>query len=131
MVTGSPGAGKTLSINSVLAGCECEVIRLNANLVRTVAEVQALITHKLLGDDTPRTAPQILRELEEKQYKGTCVVYVEEVELIFKSAPDAVSEDFLTLFLRKSVNLVLLGISNTIDTLQKYSGRYSFKITEI
>ncbi len=40
MVTGSPGAGKSLSINSVLSGLECQVIRLNANLVKTVGEVQ-------------------------------------------------------------------------------------------
>ena len=61
MVTGSPGAGKTLCLNSVLAGCECEVLRLNANVVRSVGEVQALITTRLLGDDHPRTAPQIIR----------------------------------------------------------------------
>lgn len=48
--------------------------------------------------------------------------------MLFKSAPGIVSEDFLLLFLKKSVNLILLGISNTIDTLQKYSGKYSFKI---
>lgn len=29
------------------------------------------------------------------------------------------------------MNLVLVGISNTIDTLQKYSGNYSFKVTDI
>ena len=40
MVTGSPGAGKTLSINSVLSKIECDVIRLNANMVKTIAEVQ-------------------------------------------------------------------------------------------
>lgn len=29
------------------------------------------------------------------------------------------------------MNLILVGISNTIDTLQKYSGKYSFKVSEI
>jgi Cdc6-like AAA superfamily ATPase len=40
MVTGSPGAGKTLCLNSVLNKVECKVIRLNANMVKTIAEVQ-------------------------------------------------------------------------------------------
>jgi len=65
------------------------------------------------------------------KYNKCCVVYIEEIEILFKSAPDIVSEDFLSLFLKKTVNLVLIGISNTIDCLQKYSGKYSFKVTEI
>lgn len=73
----------------------------------------------------------MLRELEEVKYNKDCVVCIEEIELLFKSAPGIVSEDFLTLFQKKSVNLVLVGISNTIDTLQKYSGKYSFKVSEI
>ena len=36
MVTGSPGAGKTLSINHVLGKVQCEVIRMNANIVKTI-----------------------------------------------------------------------------------------------
>jgi hypothetical protein len=40
MITGSPGAGKTLSVNSVLSSLDCEVIRMNANIVKSVAEVQ-------------------------------------------------------------------------------------------
>lgn len=40
MVTGSPGAGKTLSLNSVMSKIKCDVIRMNANLVKSVAEVQ-------------------------------------------------------------------------------------------
>ena len=40
MVTGSPGAGKTLCINSALVNLDCEVIRLNANIVKTLADVQ-------------------------------------------------------------------------------------------
>ena len=86
---------------------------------------------RLLGDTKARTAPQIVRELEEKKYAKTCVVYVEEIELLFKGQPTVISEDFMTLFLKKSVNLVLLGISNTIDTLQKYSSKYSFNISDI
>lgn len=40
MVTGSPGAGKTLSLNSILTKLGCEVIPLNANVVQSIAEVQ-------------------------------------------------------------------------------------------
>ena len=58
-------------------------------------------------------------------------MYIEEIELLFKAPPSAISEDFLTLFLKKSANLVLLGISNTINTLQRYSSKYSFNIGEI
>lgn len=50
MVTGSPGAGKTLSVNSVMSKMQCEVIRMNANVVKSVANVQDLISLKLLGD---------------------------------------------------------------------------------
>ena len=51
--------------------------------------------------------------------------------MLFKNGPTIVSEDFLTLFLKRSVNLILVGISNTIDAIQKYSGNYSFKVSEI
>ena len=61
MITGSPGAGKTLSVNSVMSKMKCEVIRMNANVVKNVAEVQSLICMKLLGDSNPRTTSQILR----------------------------------------------------------------------
>lgn len=36
---------------------------MNANIVKTVADVQELICMRLLGDSNARTAPQILREL--------------------------------------------------------------------
>jgi hypothetical protein len=37
---------------------------MNANVVKSVANVQDLISLRLLGDEKPRTANQILRELE-------------------------------------------------------------------
>lgn len=45
MVTGSPGAGKTLTVSHVLAKMEKEktvfkVIKFNANIVKTVRDVQ-------------------------------------------------------------------------------------------
>ena len=63
MLTGSPGAGKTLSINKVLKNTECEVIRMNANTIKSIEQVQEVIALKLLGDGKIRTAPQIIREL--------------------------------------------------------------------
>jgi hypothetical protein len=61
MVTGSPGAGKTMCANSVLASLNCDIIRMNANLVKSIAEVQLQISMRLLGDKGGRTAPQIIR----------------------------------------------------------------------
>ena len=49
MVTGSPGAGKTLSITSVLADLDYEVIRFNANIIKTVKDVQDIICSQMLG----------------------------------------------------------------------------------
>ena len=40
MVTGAPGAGKTLSVNSVLSRRGCKVISMNANIVKTLQEAQ-------------------------------------------------------------------------------------------
>ena len=50
---------------------------------------------------------------------------------MFKAQPNPVTDAFLSLFIKKSVNIILLGISNTIDTIQKYSSKYSFNITTI
>ena len=37
MLTGSPGAGKTLCVNSVLSNMKCRIIRMNANIVKSIA----------------------------------------------------------------------------------------------
>jgi Cdc6-like AAA superfamily ATPase len=131
MITGSPGAGKTMCANFILSKKNCDIVRMNANMVKTVSEVQAIISDKLLKDDSNRTAIQIIRELEEADYDKTCIIYIEEIEILFKTAPDIISEDFLLLFSKKNINLILIGISNTIDTLQKYSSKFSFKINDI
>ena len=40
MITGAPGAGKSLCANSVLSKMGCKVIKMNANIVKSLAEVQ-------------------------------------------------------------------------------------------
>lgn len=40
MITGAPGAGKSLCANSVLSHIGCKVIKMNANIVKSLAEVQ-------------------------------------------------------------------------------------------
>lgn len=51
MITGSPGSGKTLSANSILSKRQCEIIKMNANMIKTVSQVQEQISLKLLGDE--------------------------------------------------------------------------------
>lgn len=128
MITGSPGAGKSLCTNTILSKIKCTIIKMNANIVKTLAEVQVKIAEKLLGETAAVTAPQIILELQKAQYKQTCIVYIEEIEVLFKSEPTPITEDFLRLFQKKSVNLILIGISNSIDVIQKSSLKYSFKI---
>jgi nucleoside-triphosphatase THEP1 len=46
MVTGSPGSGKTLSVNHILhklKKCDYKVISLNSNMIKTKKEVQKLL----------------------------------------------------------------------------------------
>ena len=46
------------------------------------------------------------------------ILYIEEIELFFQSKDDENSEDFFDLFLgTKDLQIVLLGISNKIDSL--------------
>lgn len=52
MLTGSPGAGKTLCANNVLHKLEKEnfkVIYFNANSIKKKSEVQSLLASELLG----------------------------------------------------------------------------------
>jgi Cdc6-like AAA superfamily ATPase len=53
------------------------------------------------------------------------------VELLFKNDPTPITEDFLKLFQKKSLRLILIGISNTIDTLLKSSKKFGFKMQDI
>jgi broad-specificity NMP kinase len=43
MLTGAPGAGKTLTANKILSKYNCRVISMNANIVKTLEEVQRVI----------------------------------------------------------------------------------------
>lgn len=56
MVTGSPGLGKTESVTRVLSQASCEVVSINANITRSLREVQALIYDRI----THRKAPKNL-----------------------------------------------------------------------
>jgi Cdc6-like AAA superfamily ATPase len=49
MVTGSPGLGKTVSVGKVLSSSDCSVLAINANIVRSLREVQQLIFEHLTG----------------------------------------------------------------------------------
>lgn len=71
MLTGSPGAGKSLCTNTLLSKMGIKVIKINANLVRSLKEVQEIIGGELLGEigKTSQTAPQIIRHLEDANYK--------------------------------------------------------------
>lgn len=75
--------------------------------------------------------PHLLSLLDKEELKKTYVVYIEEIELLFRAAPTPFTEDFMKLFQKKGLPIILIGISNTIDALQKYSGKFSFKIHEI
>ena len=63
MITGSPGAGKTLCANTILNAIKVEIIRLNANLIKTISQVQEEICNRLLPDEEFKTALHIIREL--------------------------------------------------------------------
>lgn len=51
--------------------------------------------------------------------------------MLFKTEPTPITEDFMRLFQKKGLDLILIGISNSIDVIQKSSLKYSFKIQEI
>jgi Cdc6-like AAA superfamily ATPase len=132
MLTGSPGAGKSLCANTVLARRKMRVIKLNANIVKSLQEVQLIVAGELLGEGgkTPHTASHLVRMLEAHPPQE-CVVYIEEVELLFKADPGPLTEDFMKLFQKKGLRLILIGISNTIDTLLKCCNKFGFKIHEV
>lgn len=52
MLTGSPGAGKTLCANYILKKLPYKIVNLNANLVKNLKEVQAILTENLLPEET-------------------------------------------------------------------------------
>jgi broad-specificity NMP kinase len=65
MITGAPGAGKSLCANTILSKIGCKVIKLNANTVKSLQDVQSMISVELLGKIgyAYKTAPQIISEL--------------------------------------------------------------------
>lgn len=54
MITGSPGAGKTMCTNHVLQKLEKEdykIISLNSNLFKKKQDIQTILAEELLGAD--------------------------------------------------------------------------------
>lgn len=65
MLTGSPGAGKSLTVHSLLAKHSCKIIKMNANVVRSLQDVQLLIGSELLKEkgEFSCTAPKLVSML--------------------------------------------------------------------
>lgn len=74
---------------------------------------------------------QIIRHLEEQKIKRKYVIYIEEVEIILEQKTNIFTEDFFCLFSNPKLNIMMLGISNTIDALAKYSKSISVNLNEI
>lgn len=43
MITGAPGLGKTLTVRAVLQKVKCAVITLNANMAKSLRDIQNLL----------------------------------------------------------------------------------------
>ena len=129
MITGSPGAGKTLCTNHILRKSPYKIINLNANLIKNLTQVQSILSEALLQEKPEKQLStfQLLCELEEHPPEP-CILYIEEIQLLLKCFPDLFSQEFFSLFSQKKIKLMLIGISNTIDTLEKYAQRLKIKI---
>lgn len=104
-----------------------DVIKFNSNTVKKIPEVQDIIASKLLGEtEVGFTCLQIIRKLEEASFSQPTVVYIEEIDLLFKSTCNVLSEDFMSLFGRKKLPIILLGVSNTANALIKYDSKFHF-----
>lgn len=44
MITGSPGAGKTLSVSTILNKLKYRVVRINGNIIKSVKDVQGVLS---------------------------------------------------------------------------------------
>jgi Cdc6-like AAA superfamily ATPase len=78
MVTGSPGLGKTVSVSRALAKSLCPVVAVNANICRTLREVQLLIYQRLIGRKPARllTTQKLARELITHNCTGPLLIYI-------------------------------------------------------
>jgi Cdc6-like AAA superfamily ATPase len=79
MLTGAPGLGKTLAVTTVLKTANCLVISLNANITKTLREIQRIIYEKITNKkcSRPLSTQQIIRELLSNQHRPPVIVYVE------------------------------------------------------
>ncbi len=78
MVTGSPGLGKTASVSRVLARNDCPVLAINANMLRSLRDVQNLIYQHLIGRKPTRTltTQKLARELVSQRATGPLLIYI-------------------------------------------------------
>jgi hypothetical protein len=109
------------------------VIKFNANIIKTVRDVQEVICNEILGRKYGKdmSTLQIIRLLEEEKIKRKYVLYIEEVEIILEQKTNIFTEDFFCLFSNHKLNIMMLGISNTIDALAKYSKSISVNLNDI
>jgi hypothetical protein len=56
------------------------------------------------------------------------VLYIEEIEVILEQKTNIFTEDFFKLFSNLKIDIMLLGISNTIDAMVKYSKNIALNI---
>lgn len=134
MITGSPGAGKTLCTNYVLQKCPHKVIALNSNTIKKKRDVQRILAEQLLGqeiEDDKLTTFKVISALEKAKSIPPCVLYIEEVELFFNSTKEYLSEDFFSLFSNKNLKIMLIGISNDIDALEKYGPKFNVGVSDV
>lgn len=123
MITGAPGLGKTLAVTTVLKTARCMVIALNSNVTKTLREVQEIIYERILGRKSSKSlnTQQMIRELVAEGQTQPILVYVEEIETALSGFQNDYTYEFLSLFSRKELNLSLIGVSNSIDALERYS----------
>ena len=79
MVTGAPGLGKTLSVTTVLKRVSCRVISMNANLTKSLRQIQNIIYEKMTQKKAKKTltTPQIIRELINCKKQQPTIIYIQ------------------------------------------------------
>ena len=78
------------------------------------------------------TTFKVINELEKDKTKTQkCILYVEEVELFLSSHKEMLTEDFFDIFTNRNLRIVMVGISNTIDALEKYCEKININVSEV
>ena len=124
MVTGLPGLGKTLTITTTLRQSGVLVIAINAIQAESLQKVQDIIYERLICRPPPKnlTTQKLANSI--RGTKGPpAVVYVEEMDTAMKRPTNDYSSEFFELFADESLHLGLIGVSNSLDFLQRYCKR--------